>query len=173
MNKGKKNITFINDSVRALTDANSLLFEAQAKEVTRNAIRDNKNVFDELRGLFDPKLNPQSWFVLSKQLAAQHQLMNQEDEDKYKYVNEFQKIKGSLVNKTQDYFVEFTGQNGTDPKDFMTWLNNDASGADAREYWNQYQEFLVQKEKEAKTKKEDEANEENALTEEEIRDWLK
>ena len=58
----------------------------------------------------------------------------------------------------------------------MTWLNNDASGADAEEYWNQYQQFLAQKEKEEKAKKENEENEENeqnALTEEEIRDWLK
>ena len=169
----KKNITFINDSVKALTDANSLLFEAQAKEVTRNAIHDDKNVFDELKGLFDKELNPQSWFVLSKQLAAQHQLINQEDEDKYKYVSEFQKIKDSGIHKIQDYFVEFTKQTNSDPDYFMTWLNNDASGADAKEFWNQYQQFLAQKEKEEKAQKENEENEENEENAQTDEDFLK
>ena len=84
--------------------------------------------------------------------------------------------KDSGIHKIQDYFVEFTKQTNSDPDYFMTWLNKDASGADAEEYWNQYQQFLAQKEKEEKAKKEDEENaqnEENALTEEEIRDWLK
>ena len=95
---------------------------------------------------------------------------NQEDDDKYKYVSEFQKIKGSGIHKIQDYFVEFTKQTNSDPDYFMTWLNNDASGADAREFWNQYQQFLAQKEKEEKAQKENEENEETAQTDD---DFLK
>ena len=166
----KKNITFINDSVKALTEADSLLFESQIKGVVRNAIHDDKNVLDALKELYDTKLDPQSLLALSKQEAAQRQLINQEDEDKYKYVSEFQKIKDSGIHKIQDYFVEFTKQTNSDPDYFMTWLNKDASGADAREFWNQYQQFLAQKEKEEKAQKENEENEETAQTDD---DFLK
>ena len=166
----KKNITFINDSVKALTEADSLLFESQIKGVVRNAIHDDKNVLDALKELYDTKLDPQSLLALSKQEAAQRQLINQEDEDKHKYVREFQKIKDSGIHKIQDYFVEFTKQTNSDPDYFMTWLNKDASGADAREFWNQYQQFLAQKEKEEKAQKENEENEETAQNDD---DFLK
>ena len=164
----KKDIAFINDSVKALTDADSLLFESQIKGVVRNAIHDDKNVLDALKGLYDTKLDPQSLLALSEQRAAQLQLINQEDEDKYKYVNEFQKIKDSGIHKIQDYFVEFTKQTNSDPDYFMTWLNNDASGADVKEFWNQYQQFLAQKEKEEKAQKENEENEENEQNDEDF-----
>ena len=164
----KKDIAFINESVEALTEADNLKFESQIKAIVRDAKHEDESVHEALRGLYDTELNAQSLSVLSKQMAAQYQLKNQEDEDKYKYVNEFQKIKDSLVIKTQDYFKEFTDQNGTEPKEFMTWLNKDASGADAKEYWNRYQEFLAQKENEAKTKKENEANEQKEDEDEDV-----
>ena len=76
----KKDIAFMNESVEALTEADNLKYQLQAKAVVEGAKHEDKDVFEALRGLHEQELNAQSLSVLNKQLAAQYQLINQEKE---------------------------------------------------------------------------------------------